>query len=91
MFGFGFFEGLFADDFDGGDFAILKVFYFIASGESALAKKLAFLISTNDGAIGFVGSFFDDFGFVGLGGLFGESGFLVGLGHFLIEYSELNL
>lgn len=73
MFGFGFFEGLFADNFDGGDFAIFKVLNFIASGESSLAEELAFLIAANDSAIGLVGAFFDDLGFVGLSSLFGES------------------
>ena len=91
MFGFGFFEGLFADNFDGGDFAIFKVLNFIASSESSLAEELSFLIAANDGAIGFVGTLFDDLGFVGLSVLFGESWFLIGLGHFLIVYSELNL
>ena len=71
MFGFGFFKGLFADDFDGGDFAILKVLNLIASGESTLAEEMAFLIATDNSAVGFVGTFFYDFGFVGLGDLFG--------------------
>ena len=71
MFGFGFFEGLFADDFDGGDFAVLDVLNLIASGKSSLAEELAFLIATNDSVVGFVGSFFDNLGFVGLGVLFG--------------------
>ena len=72
MFGFGFFEGLFADNFDGGDFAILKVLDFIASCESTFAKKLAPLVSTNDSTVGFIGALFDDLGFVGKADLFGK-------------------
>jgi hypothetical protein len=73
LFGLGFFESLFADNFDCGYFAILKVLDFVASSESTLAEKLPFFEATDNCAIRFAGSFFDDLGFTGLSCLLFES------------------
>ena len=60
MFGLGLLEGLLADDFDGGDFAVLQVLDFVASRKAPLAQKLALPEPADYGGVGFAGPLFYD-------------------------------
>lgn len=64
LLGFVFFKGLLADNFNGGDFSVFHVLDFIASGEPPLSQKLTLFELPDNGAVGFVRTFFDDFWFV---------------------------